>query len=117
MDKIIKIEHPYENVTLDFSQVNSHQRGQLNPFEWACLIRAERPLYADTIGAHAYTDVVHRHDSFVAAMVWEYCETSMSCSDELEGCHPGSNMYGMRIAQRVARAIGMMAFGAEWLLR
>jgi hypothetical protein len=87
----------------------------LTTYQWELLEIAEKPLYTGDPGCHAYTDVMSRDDGGLAADIWEQCRWG------IEAMHPDhatdSTFVQQMIARRVARALALMSFGEEFLLR
>jgi hypothetical protein len=107
MNKHITIEWPYDEITLNFEQLNKTRI--LSHEQWVMLERAEKPLYDGQHGTHAYTSVNVRGESLMAALIWQHCEDSMSANDDSTDQH--------EVAHRVARVLAIMAFGPEFILK
>ena len=89
----------------------------LDPEQWKALEKAEAKLYQDNWG-HAYTAIVRREESSDAHMMWTLAQNPVD--DQLDGeAHEfvSDELRNARIAGRVARALGLLNFGPEWLLR
>lgn len=83
----------------------------LNERQWEALAKAEEPLYRH--GDLGITDTADRRECDIAADIWSYVELAMDVMFENEG--DGQRMA--KIANRVARVFGVMAFGPDWLIR
>lgn len=88
----------------------------LNDAEWEALRLAERPLYTPFMGYHAFTDVMERQDGQLAAAIWGQVEMAIEMEHEKWETLT-SDQQRRHIAQRVARALAMISFGPEFLLR
>jgi hypothetical protein len=117
MDRIVTIDHPYEMVTFDLRPLLENLRKQeiLTVEEWNALHNAEQKLYKDEYGAVSYTDVSIREESQMVRLIWDRCEAHMD--GDLEGTKPHAEIWNARIARRVARVLGIIAFGTEFVLR
>jgi hypothetical protein len=89
---------------------------QLNEAEWEALTKAEKPLYVPFMGVHAYTDVMDRQDGQLAAHIWGQVEMSIEMSHENWDTYTSVRQQQL-IAQRVARVLGVISFGSEFLLK
>jgi hypothetical protein len=90
-------------------------RRVLNPTEWFILEEAERFIFQREAGYISYTDVIPRDDSYFAAEVWDYAFTQMDAADDFN--QKSSDYVMHKVASRVARALAMLVFGQEFLLK
>lgn len=82
----------------------------LNENQWRALVTAEGPLYRH--GDLGITDTAGREECDIAADIWSYVELAMDAMMDMDDMNRTA-----KIAARVARVFGVMAFGPEWLLR
>ena len=85
----------------------------LDEAEWEALSKAERPLFDGK--SYAYTEVIPREESELAAAVWRYIFMSLDGQGLLDG-HTQEHQRAM-VASRTARVLGIMSFGTDWILR
>lgn len=114
MNKIVTIDYPFDMVTFDLRPLFEQASALLTLSQWAALEKAEEPLFKNEYGAHAYTSVIRREEAYLAKQAWDHCERHLD--DELDGKTRG-DAYNAVIARRVARVLGVAAFGEDWLLR
>lgn len=88
-------------------------QGYLSPIQWAALEQAEVPLYRGEHGAHAYTSVVDRQDGAIAFECWQHARFQAEACGLDEELAPGA--FNENIAARVAAALAVLAFGADFL--
>jgi hypothetical protein len=88
--------------------------GIMTQLEWDMLANAERRLYANT-GAPTYgwTDVNVRNESWMMKQLWDYTYDCVEASY----CDKTHEARQHMTAYRVAQAMAVMVFGAEFLLR
>jgi hypothetical protein len=109
-DRIFTL-HPGERAVV----YTTPARRVLNSREWEALESSEQIIFKGEHGYISYTDVIPREDSSFAAEVWDYAYTQMDAGGEFEGKTPDYCLY--RVAARVARALAMLVFGQEFLLK
>lgn len=127
MDKHFTIEHPYQRITLDFTQMLRKQEQRiLTEVEWTLLGAAERRVYTPGgAGTNGWTDVNIREDSQLLAECWDhaqqYVENDLENDDALSSAHAPrgarDSIIQHRTASRVAQAMALLAFGADILIK
>lgn len=97
---------------------------RLNHVQWNELVAAEQRIFKGESGYISYTDVNLREEDFLAATMWEHAFTQMDAAGEFE--HEGGRLEGQRksddvirrlVASRTARALAILVFGPEFLLK
>jgi len=91
-------------------------RATLSPYKWDALATAERPLFADEHGAHAFTSVLEADDAPWLAELWDHCQLALEASWE-NWDTLSTDQRNRFTANRVARTLAVAAFGPEFLLR
>jgi len=117
MNKVIRIEYPYEHIVLEFTKDARNESPRPLPFnDWELLQRCERPLYAGSNdGCNAWTDVMTNDGSALLSEMWEYAHQSAEMSLDPD-VNDDINVQ-REVARRVAAAIGCLGFGKEFLLK
>lgn len=104
---------------LELNAVETSLRAQRDPIlnerQWDALEKAERPLYANQSGANAYTGVCERDDGGFAATLWAQAEMAVEMVI-FENEHVEETRLRVT-AQWVARALAVLSFGPEFLIK
>jgi hypothetical protein len=112
MNRHITIEHPYDQITLEFKPSTLRkQPAPLKSEQWRALEAAERRLYRNDPGCHGWTDVMSNDGDEFLNMVWGHAADYVN-NEFLDS--ESTRLH--QTARRVAQALAVLAFGAEILI-
>jgi hypothetical protein len=118
MNKHITVEWPYDQITLDFSRAKHVVVEPLTESQWDYLSLAEKRIFER--GYISYTDVNVREEDSLAKAMWDHCWAQMDAADEFyntDGTRKSTRVIDHNVATRVAKALALLVFGPEFLLK
>jgi hypothetical protein len=118
MNKHVTIEWPYDQIVLDFTRAKRVVTEPLTTDKWDAIARAEEHIFEH--GYISYTDVNVREEDVLAKAMWDHCYAQMDAADEFQnddGTRKLTNVITHKVASRVAKALALLVFGPEFLLK